>query len=216
MGNERLVLIKDTEIDGSDFFPSSFSLLIFPLSIILMLKPAGCSVLRSSATTVLWLTSLNSYLCEFQDKDTRWEALGATIITRKTIHHCMHVPVFQLRALEMGRAVSRQEEPAPSGLISAAAPDELLLPPDGTVLLAFSSQPGFTPETAKRSCLGCPWQQLQKNCSKAAVRHGKAGSREGKAEEIKPQKYLGQKRYQKDSELQRASAQHRHKHYWSL
>lgn len=65
MGNERLVLIEDTEIDRADFFPSSFSLLIFPPSIILMLKLAGSSVLKSSATTVLLLTSLNQYLSDF-------------------------------------------------------------------------------------------------------------------------------------------------------
>lgn len=106
----------------------------------------------------------------------------------------MHGPVFQLRALEMGRAVTRREKPPPLGLTSAAAPGELFLPPDGSVLLAFSSQLSFPPERAGHSCLGCPWQQLQTICFKAAVRHSKAGSRDGKTEEIKPQKYLGQKR----------------------
>ncbi|KAI1238200.1 hypothetical protein IHE44_0012917 [Lamprotornis superbus] len=53
--------------------------------------------------------------------------------------HC--IPIFWLRAWEMGHAVTWPEEPTALGLTSAAAPQELLLPPDGSVLLAFSSSP---------------------------------------------------------------------------
>lgn len=54
------MLIEDTEFDGYYFLLPFFSLLIFPLSIILMLKPAGINVLKSSAMTAADLSSLVS------------------------------------------------------------------------------------------------------------------------------------------------------------
>lgn len=157
MGNERFVFTEDTETDRSDFFfSSSLSMLIFPLSIILMLKPADRSVPKSTAKTVFWLASLNLHLSGFWEKDTRWEVLGATIIIRKLIHF-MHIPNSNSVPWSWVTLSSSMKHP---GLWGSAPPEELLLPPDGTVLLAFSSSPALLQRLQPQ--LGCPWQQLQK------------------------------------------------------
>lgn len=105
----------------------------------------------------------------------------------------------------------------PLGLTSAAAPEKSLLPRDGSVLLGFLSSSlllTLAADKSNHSCLGWAWQRLQKCCSKAAVRHGEAGRKEGAAEG-NPEIFRV-KREQKDLGLQAASPQQRHKGYCSL
>lgn len=99
--------------------------------------------------------------------------LGAAMTRREPVH-CVLIPISS--SVPCRWVVLEQPQ-----VFGVAAPEELL-----SHLMALFS-------LLLAPSLGCAWQQLQKNLLQSS-RETRQGIREGKAEEIKPQKYLGQKR----------------------